>query len=187
MCFFFSRKLKNRVAAQTARDRKKCRMDELESQVKELTEKVTDLSAVINSLSEHNVKLEQENKLLRRQTSQRQCTCNTVSNNSSSVNVLQVKPTPGNKAPVLGVTEESAELPQLRAVTLRAAIRALFLSLVCAQSETPLEDVKMHLQDLDKKGVRLAKPLLEELSTWDSSQPLYKWMDHHQPPWVMAQ
>ena len=38
--FFLSRKLKNRVAAQSSRDRKKARMDDLEIEVRKLREKV---------------------------------------------------------------------------------------------------------------------------------------------------
>lgn len=44
------RKLKNRVAAQTARDRKKARMSELEQQVVDLEEEVKGLQAMLSSL-----------------------------------------------------------------------------------------------------------------------------------------
>lgn len=44
---FSSRKLKNRVAAQTARDRKKAKMGELEQQVLELEQEVLQCSGCV--------------------------------------------------------------------------------------------------------------------------------------------
>lgn len=56
MCFnssFFSRKLKNRVAAQTARDRKKAKMGELEQQVLELELEVNPATITFLPSTEH--------------------------------------------------------------------------------------------------------------------------------------
>ena len=49
------RKLKNRVAAQTARDRKKARMSELEQQVVDLEEEVKILKARLFSFIHCNI------------------------------------------------------------------------------------------------------------------------------------
>ncbi|XP_061387843.1 PH domain-containing protein DDB_G0287875 [Musca vetustissima] len=68
------KKLKNRVAAQTSRDRKKARMEEMESEIKELTartqilvNKCESLQAINDSLLEKNQKLDMEVETLRQQ------------------------------------------------------------------------------------------------------------------------
>ncbi|XP_046981018.1 X-box-binding protein 1 [Schistocerca americana] len=65
------KKLKNRVAAQTSRDRKKAKMDELETIVKDLREKTNQLSAQCERLLRENQRLSEQNEELRRQ----QCGC----------------------------------------------------------------------------------------------------------------
>ncbi|XP_047488432.1 LOW QUALITY PROTEIN: uncharacterized protein LOC125038859 [Penaeus chinensis] len=75
------RKLKNRVAAQTARDRKKQRMDQLEAEIDELR----DLTAV---LSEQNTCLAEENAELKEMLTK--CTCgqdSTESNVNEATNI----------------------------------------------------------------------------------------------------
>ncbi|XP_065370421.1 LOW QUALITY PROTEIN: uncharacterized protein Xbp1 [Calliphora vicina] len=68
------KKLKNRVAAQTSRDRKKARMEEMEHEIDELTEKTQilvnkceSLQVINDSLLEKNQKLDMEVEILRQQ------------------------------------------------------------------------------------------------------------------------
>ncbi|XP_075169524.1 LOW QUALITY PROTEIN: X box binding protein 1 [Haematobia irritans] len=68
------KKLKNRVAAQTSRDRKKARMEEMESEIKDLTarteilvNKCESLQVINDSLLEKNQKLDMEVEQLRQQ------------------------------------------------------------------------------------------------------------------------
>ncbi|XP_017466796.1 PREDICTED: X-box-binding protein 1 isoform X1 [Rhagoletis zephyria] len=73
------KKLKNRVAAQTSRDRKKARMEDMERELDELTEKTEllqnkceSLQAINESLLEKNHKLDMELELLRQQLNEMQ-------------------------------------------------------------------------------------------------------------------
>lgn len=68
------KKLKNRVAAQTSRDRKKARMEDMEHEIRELTQrtemlqnKCESMQAINESLLEKNHKLDLEVELLRQQ------------------------------------------------------------------------------------------------------------------------
>lgn len=68
------KKLKNRVAAQTSRDRKKARMEEMEHEIEDLTEKTQilvnkceSLQVINDSLLEKNQKLDMEVEILRQQ------------------------------------------------------------------------------------------------------------------------
>jgi regulator of replication initiation timing len=59
--FFFFRKLKNRVAAQTSRDRKKAKMDQMEKALQELFAKNEDLLEQCEKLKTMNERLSAEN------------------------------------------------------------------------------------------------------------------------------
>lgn len=68
---FVHRKLKNRVAAQTSRDRKKARMDEMESQIKHLMDANERLTSEMASLKALNERLLSENTALRSEAAAR--------------------------------------------------------------------------------------------------------------------
>uniref|UniRef100_A0A1E1WD66 X-box-binding protein 1 n=1 Tax=Pectinophora gossypiella TaxID=13191 RepID=A0A1E1WD66_PECGO len=59
------KKLKNRVAAQTSRDRKKARMDEMEGNIKQLMDRNDKLMSEVASLKALNERLVSENAALR--------------------------------------------------------------------------------------------------------------------------
>jgi len=134
------RKLKNRVAAQTARDRKKVKMDDLEAQLVEVQAQLADLTELAATLAEQNSELSEENEELKKRLSS--CECNkkklSVSKQNSQSHVLspsvcqvaEVVRTPVSDATV---TRSAEPLPQQRAVATLAALRVLVLSTLCSQ------------------------------------------------------
>lgn len=71
MYFLLNRKLKNRVAAQTSRDRKKAKMDEMEDNIQKLMDSNERLTSEMASLKALNERLLSENTKLRSEAAAR--------------------------------------------------------------------------------------------------------------------
>lgn len=126
------RKLKNRVAAQTARDRKKQRMDQLEAEIDELKDLTT-------ALSDQNSHLAEENAMLKEMLAK--CTCGKGSV-ESSLEAVEISCDESQSAdvsegiviPVSTSTGGSAvSQPQQKAVGMLAVLRLMVLSTLCSQ------------------------------------------------------
>lgn len=172
------------MAAQSARDRKKLRMEELECQISELTQQMKTTNELVDNLVKQNEILEEKNDELSRRLSN--CVCN--SSNSTSQN--NISSDLERKTPVCSVTEKSAALPQPRAVTLQAAaIRALFLTALCCQTgPIPLSGSALKLRQKSLKRLNNFKPksslqLIVDPLDLSSDVDYPKWSYHHQPPW----
>ncbi|XP_042208170.1 LOW QUALITY PROTEIN: uncharacterized protein LOC121856604 [Homarus americanus] len=114
------RKLKNRVAAQTARDRKKMRMDQLEAQLAEMSDHISELTDLTSVLTEQNTQLVENNAALQEMLARCTCQdktsvemdCKTNDSEPQSTDVLE-----GVMIPVDAPTDGSAvSLPLQRAV-----------------------------------------------------------------------
>jgi len=136
------RKLKNRVAAQTARDRKKLRMDQLESQLSDLTEHVSELTNLAAILTNKNTELMEQNEALQEKVDQCTCSGQIETRKKQSQSITSRKEPQGHRVegvmvPVTVPTDGSAVSgPQQRAVGTLAVIRIMALSTLCSQWAT---------------------------------------------------
>lgn len=125
-CFDLCRKMRNRIAAQTSRDRKKAKMDYLEESVKELKQQNQDLFSEVNELKKQNKSLVDANEELQKLLSMRTltCTCQKTDSNTgkkyeemeTSDNVIsQIQTRVGDDLP-LDRPAESTKIPRQKGV-----------------------------------------------------------------------
>lgn len=182
------RKLKNRVAAQTARDRKKMRMDQLEAQINELNCHVGELNDLTSVLTEQNSCLAEENAALKEMLAK--CSCGQESTDidvevhdscedTQNAHVLE-----GVVIPVDTPAEGSAvSQPQPQAVGVSAVLRIMVLSTLCSQwVNTAAMAVLMNTT------INNSLPAIKPQARFSQSLPVKKrtsgrWWGAHQQSW----
>ncbi|EDW00965.1 GH20722 [Drosophila grimshawi] len=137
------KKLKNRVAAQTSRDRKKARMEEMEYEIKELTDKTEllqnkceSLQNINESLLAKNQKLDTEMEQLRQELVEMKelAKKNSLSNNNSSNRSGVNADAEGCASTYTGSAASNADpLPQGILVDTQSSARALALKRLLQQ------------------------------------------------------
>jgi len=189
------RKLKNRVAAQTARDRKKLKMDELEIKLEEAQSQIKDLTELAAALAEQNSELSEENAELKKRLSNNNKEKLPLVNSQSSKkrvnsqNVCQVSEVVRTPVSDTTVTRSAEPLPQQRAVVTLAAIRVLVLSTLFSQW---LETAKLAALMLHTSPALRLVEQKEIFATVNASLPVNKrsamasWWGPHQNSWNPA-
>lgn len=144
---FVYRKLKNRVAAQTSRDRKKQKMDEMEAALTELMAKNEKLMSECEKLKNLNKKLSTENDELRRQFTLSQCSqCDRSQNRPVDCN-LSTGPAVSTTHPLpQGKRIQSAAVLNRRQTTL-VMLKILLTCLLC-QTSSPISTQNSTLTSL---------------------------------------
>ncbi|KAK7066920.1 X-box-binding protein 1 [Halocaridina rubra] len=177
------RKLKNRVAAQTARDRKKLRMDQLEAQVAELTEHIGELNELTAILTEQNTQLVEKNEAL--QVAVSKCTCSSVSNRLDEGAITKTHNNivyEGVEIPVsTQIVGSAASIPQQRAVRVLAVVRILVLNALCYQwANAALQTLLKSALNSIFLSHTLIKPSQKSIS-WNYKSN--RWWGPHQQSW----
>ena len=81
--------MRNRIAAQTSRDRKKAKMDQLEESVKELQQQNIELVSQVSKLAKQNESLLDTNKELQKLLSVRSLTCTCQKSTEKSNEIME--------------------------------------------------------------------------------------------------
>lgn len=183
--FLFGRKLKNRVAAQTSRDRKKARLDELEETVrtqKERNELLTQECAMLRSqnelLTSQNEWLLNENKRLRNERDaamrntlpdQQQPICSTCRTRvDGAVPSLGSAVSPNDPLPQGGTAQSASRLTRTpRATVLLKFLTLYFLLKSCsAPSKAPTlcDSKSWRRASYEKSAQKLRQILIDRMN-----------------------
>lgn len=177
------RKLKNRVAAQQARDRKKERMDLLEAENEALNRKIKELTNCTLTLTQQNSRLTSENEKLQQKLCQ--CTCQTTNSkiSGSNNNFMRVG------APISSVAAGSADAQVLQQiVTMEVVIWALVLMVTCCQISQ--KQRKTSLKQLPEIPTKMSNHLssmrlLSFLVSLSAKNQLFQTKQFHPPKRVL--
>lgn len=170
------KKLKNRMAAQTSRDRKKAKMDELEAEVKELRDKNELLSHQCQSLQYEKQQLVEENEELRRKLSKTQTL-------SVSCNPLVAGPAVSNAIdpPLQGHGIQLALGLELQFLARILLVYLHFQICLANWKETTTYPTSKNLQKAS--FVKLLMIYLERFPEDVKKAVLLKWWGRHQKTW----
>lgn len=127
------KKLKNRVAAQTSRDRKKVKMDEMEITIQELMERNEVLLSECQSLRDMNKKLSADNVDLRKQFSGACSQCGCGQNRPVDCNISHGSAESTFPPPQGQIMQSAAALNHRRQTTL-AVLKIVLTFLLCQTS-----------------------------------------------------
>ncbi|KAL3270114.1 hypothetical protein HHI36_009172 [Cryptolaemus montrouzieri] len=181
------KKLKNRVAAQTSRDRKKARIEQMESALSDLCAKNEALLSECENLKAINERLSAENAELQARLTEpclsckqnRSVGCETI--NGSAESFLQ---------PQGMVTHPAAALPQTQTEALLKIVLACLLYRTCSTSltKTSILDRWSNLHRVSLKispeiWKRLLKRQIIKNQTLVDKGVLGKWWGKHQKSW----